>query len=306
MVAKARWWCAYVKRVLLKPYRPDSWFHLNSRIKTVCPPSLKERWIPDADYIVACPVESASFVNSYSPAKGKKFYFIQHFEGWAMAASEVEKTWKMPLEKIVISRWLQRLAERMGEEAIYVPNAFDFSRFGIDTPFDQRPLHSILFIAHILEIKGTRFVAEAAERLKRRFPDLVVEAFGMYDPPPGFPDFIRYYRNPSQMHIRALYNRSRIFIAASLTEGWGLPAGEAMLCGCAVVATDIDGHREFMKDRENGLLCLPGSAASIVEKVEWVFDNPSEAEKIAHAAPGSLRRFNWDASVSLFERALLG
>ncbi len=165
-------------------------------------------------------------------------------------------------------------------------------------------MKSILFIYNPLPMKGSSHAIEATCMLKKKYPDLIATAFSLYDMPADFPSFITYKKNPSKAQIKNLYNHSRVFIVPSLSEGWGLPAGEGMLFGCIVVATDIEGHREFLKDNENGLFCSPGSALSIVEKVEWVFNNPRDAEKIASTAPLSLSRFNWDSSVSLFEQVL--
>jgi len=284
-------------------YLPTSWFRINPKVKMLWTRTLEEKYIPDGDIIIACPVETASFVNSYSPAKGKKFYFIQHFEDWTMAAAEVEKTWKMPLQKIVISRWLLQKAEQMGEKAYYVPYGLTPSPFGVDLPFRERHPKSILFLSHDLTWKGTNYVVEAAKKLKEKYPDLKAATFGVYNDNNRTP-FIAFYQNPPQKKLRELYNQARIFISPSLSEGWGLTPCEAMMCGCIVIATEINGHREFLKDNENGLFCSPGSAMSIVEKVEWVFNNPCETEKIASTAPLSLSRFNWDSSVSLFEQAV--
>jgi glycosyltransferase involved in cell wall biosynthesis len=295
----------FFKNRLSGAYLPKKWFAIDRRVKMVWVPDLSERYIPEGDYIIACPVESAAFVNSYSSAKGKKHYFIQHFEDWALPAGDVEKTWKMPLKKIVIARWLQEKAKELGEEAIYIPNGLDFSSFDVDIPHSNRNQKTVLFLSHYLETKGTKFAVEAASRLWQKYPDLKVHAFGVTDKPSYFPDFIIYHKDPPQRIIRTLYNSARIFISPSLSEGWDLPTCEAMLCGCAVVATDIPGHREYLIDKENGVFCVPGSTDSIFEKVDWLFSNPAEAESIALRAPESLKKFDWDSRVTLFENALL-
>ncbi len=305
LIRRLRFRISVLKGRFRGTHLPKQWFKISPQVSMRWIPALAGRFIPDADYIVACPAETAFFVSSCSSAKGRKFYFIQGFENWAMPIDKLIETWKLPLKKIVVSSWLLEKARKFGETAFLIPNAFDFAGFRVDIPFSERPARGILFIYHFLELKGSGYAIEAAATLKIHFPDLIVEAFGLDDPPAGLPEFISYKRNPPQSAIREYYNRSRIFIAPSLSEGWGLPAGEAILCGCAVVATNIGGHREFLRDNENGLFCLPGSAASIVEKVEWLFNNPREAERIAAAAPRSLDRFNWDSSVALFEQTLL-
>lgn len=295
----------YCRRLVSKWYLPLSWFQIDKRVRMMWVPTLNEKFIPNANYIVACPVESASFVNSYSAKKGEKFYFLQHFEDWAMKKEDVEKTWKFPMKKIVISQWLKNLAVQLGEEAIYIPNGLDFSFFKNMVPFTQRPLQSVIFLSHTLEIKGTRYVIEAIKILRKKHPGMIIRSFSVYPKPEDFPEFIEYFVSPSQIMLRDLYNSSAIFISPSLSEGWPLPPAEAMMCGCVVIATDIGGHREYIDDGVNGFLCKPASVESIVEKVEYTLHNSDKAQKISEYAPQTLNKFDWDSRVDLFEKALL-
>jgi len=45
-----------------------------------------------------------------------------------------------------------------------------------------------------------------------------------------------------------IYNHARLLVIPSINEGFGLPALEAMLCGCPVVAADHSGLHEVVKD----------------------------------------------------------
>jgi glycosyltransferase involved in cell wall biosynthesis len=294
-----------IKNKVLGSYLPKKWFLIDSKVKMLLIPNLNEKYIPDADYIVAGPSQCAAFVNDYGLRKGKKCYFIQGFEDWVMPVHDLENTWRMPMKKIVISKWLQNKLEQINEPSIYIPNGLDFTSFSSDVPFHKRDPFSILFISHTIDLKGTIYAVNAVKTIKESYPGLTVTAFSIYKKPAYFPTFIRYHQNPSQQQIRALYNSASIFIAPSLSEGWGLTVCEAMMCGCAVVATDIPGHREFLVNNENGVFCSPGSADSIAEKIEWLFNNPKTANAIALRAPESLKKFDWDSRVALFEQALL-
>jgi glycosyltransferase involved in cell wall biosynthesis len=295
----------FIRHKILGLYLPRKWFKIGKKVRMMCVPDLSENNIPNADYIVACPVESASYVNEYSRKKGRKFYFIQHFEDWVFNKERVEETWKYPLNKIVISKWLQKIANNLGEKATYIPNGLDFSFFRVITPFEKRLMKSICFMSHELSWKGTKYVFDAIGLLKLKYPELVVKTFSAYQKPDKNPEYIEYYFRPSQEKIREIYNSSSIFISPSLSEGWPLPPAEAMMCGCVVIATDIGGHKEYIEDNQNGLLCKPASAVSIVEKVEYLFNHQDVALKISHRAPQSLTKFDWDSRVDLFEKALL-
>ena len=129
-----RFYFTYFYSLIFKSYLPTSWFKIGPEVRMRWVPDLNEKFIPVADCIVAVPVETASIVNSYSRRKGKKYYFIQHFEDWSMKKEEIEMTWKYPMKKIVISKWLQNKVLSIGENAIYIPNGFDFSFFKKQIP----------------------------------------------------------------------------------------------------------------------------------------------------------------------------
>jgi glycosyltransferase involved in cell wall biosynthesis len=295
----------FYKNGLLGTYLPKKWFRIDPRVNMLWVRDLREEHIPKADFIIACPVNSADFVHSYLPDKGKKYYFIQHFEDWVFPAKKVEETWKLPLKKIVISRWLQKKAEAFGEPSIYIPNGLDFESFNQTIPFKKRNLKSVLFMSHFLTIKGTDIAIQALLNLKKRHFDMEIHCFGVLDRNPSLPDYIVYHKNPPQPRLEKLYNSCRFFLSPSLSEGWPLPPAEAMMCGCVVIATDIPGHHEYITDGDNGIMCSPGSPAAIVEKLDFLFKNPSVAETIALRARESLKPFNWDSRVALFEKALL-
>lgn len=304
-INKIRSIIGFLKKLVLKTYLPDKWFILDSRVKVKWTLTLDALWIPKGDIVVACPVESAYYLARYPEIKGRKYYFIQHFEDWCFTKEQVEKTWKYPLKKIVIAKWLKEIGDKLNQKCVYIPNGLDCSFYIVQRKYQERKMHSLCFLSHVHAFKGTKHMLEAARILFGKYTDLIITTFSVYPPPPAPPHYINYVFNPSQVELRSIYNNSAVFVSPSLSEGWGLTSSEAMLCGCAVVATDIGGHREFIEDGKNGLLCRPGDPDDIVEKVEFLFNNPEFARQIAEYAPQSLKRFDWESRTDLFEKALL-
>jgi glycosyltransferase involved in cell wall biosynthesis len=191
-----------------------------------------------------------------------------------------------------------------GEQAICIPNGLDLSFYTQQNNFGSRPFPSVLFIYNPLALKGSRYAVDAVVQLKKKYPDLTAIAFGTGPRPDGFPGIINYHHNPSQKTIRRLYNLSSVYIASSLSEGWDLPLCEAILCGCACVATDIPGHREYIQDGVNGFFCKPASSQSIIETVEYIFKNKELAGRMSETAFRTLQKYDWDSRVKLFEEAI--
>ena len=256
-------------------HTPDSWFSIDPNVKMLWVRNLDWRNIPNADSVIATSWDTAEWVNRYPTTKGTKFYLIQHFENWSGSEDRVSATWKMPLNKIVISRWLQQIATSINETCCYIPNGLDFVQFGVDVDPTKRSSDHVLMMYHLLDWKGSHDGLDALKRARQSIPGLRASIFGVPDAPKGLPDWIEYHRKPSQAKLRELYNQAAIFLAPSWNEGWGLPASEAMMCGAAVAATDIGGHREFAFHEQTALLSPPKNRDALAANlVRLIGDDP--------------------------------
>jgi glycosyltransferase involved in cell wall biosynthesis len=98
-----------------------------------------------------------------------------------------------------------------------------------------------------------------------------------------------------------IYNTASIFIGPALVEGFGLTLGEAMQCGCAVVATNIGGYSAICHNRETALLCEPADVISLSKIIiEMIADNNLRIA-IAHKGHEAIKLFTWDRSYSKFK-----
>ncbi len=124
----------YIHQSINRSYRPDSWFMVDPRVQMLWRPSLHPIFVPNADAVVATFWRTAEWIANYPMCKGEKYYLLQHRETWAGPEDRGMATWRFPFHKIVIARWLQAIAEDLGEKSTYIPNGMDFQAFGMDTP----------------------------------------------------------------------------------------------------------------------------------------------------------------------------
>jgi glycosyltransferase involved in cell wall biosynthesis len=297
-------WVRYIQRSFDKSYFPSKWLHLDSRVQMRWVLSLVEKNIPDADVVIATAWQTAEWINCYGKKKGRKYYFIQDFEDWSGSNERVLATWKLPMRKIVISMWLRDIAEQLGQTATCAPNGLDFSAFGVDNAFNKRAPHSVLMLYHHLERKGIGDGLAALDIARQHYPDLEVTLFGV---PDGklLPKYVTYYRTPTQKLLRELYNNAALFLAPSHAEGWGLAASEAMMCGAAVVGTNIGGHQEFMIDGVNSLLAPAKNPRDLADCLMVLLSDTDRRVDIAKAGYDSIQQFTWDKAADAFEAALL-
>lgn len=304
LLRRPRHWATFLKRWALGRYTPRSWFKVDPAVKLRFVPWLHRWFMPAADAVVATSWETAEWVAGYSPRHGRPFYLIQHFEDWSGDRERVLSTWHLPLHKIVISRWLQALVAQHGESSSYITNGLDFTAFGVDVAPEDRDPHSVAMLYHQSAWKGSRYGLEALMQAHVQCPSLKATLFGVCPPPADLPSWVSYHQLPSQRLLREIYNQAAIFLAPSLTEGWGLPPAEAMICGAAVVLTDVDGHREFAQADVNALMCPPADAAALARGILALVSDRSLRLRLAQAASTSIQGFTWSRACQAMERTL--
>lgn len=296
----------YYQRKLDKSYNPSKWFKLFPEVNSLFVKSIENKNIPDGDVLIATAWRTAVCSEKLSSKKGKKFYFIQHYEVWNGPEEEVIATWKMPFRKIVIAKWLKEIAESMNEKAEYIPNAFDMDEFQCIVPPEKRAGNKIMMLYNELEFKGSRFGLEAFNILKCDIPELEVTLFGVPERPGTIPEWIKYYRTPERGLLKILYNESSIFLSPSLSEGFPLPPAEAMMCGAAIACSDIGGHREYAIEDETALLFKPSDTGAIVNTLNKLIKDDTLRTRIAINGNQFIKNFTWDRSVDKFEKTLAG
>jgi len=78
---------------------------------------------------------------------------------------------------------------------------------------------------------------------------------------------IRYFGNIPHDKLSELINTSDVGIIPSLMEGISLFSIELISCGIPVIATNIGGNPEIVKDNINGWLVPPGNPSKIAEEI---------------------------------------
>lgn len=295
----------YLRRLVDGSYQPRTWFTMDPRVRLLWVPSLRARHIPDADAVVATAWQTAEWVADYPATKGSKFYLIQGLETWAGPEARVMATWRLPMQKIVVARWLQKIAESLGEPAVYIPNGLDFEALGTDISPSERSCCRVAMLYHEAHWKGASEGLDALISAKQHVPELDVKLFGVPAAPRGLPPWAQYYRLPSQRTLRRLYNEAAVYVSASRTEGWGLTAAEALVCGCALAITDTGGHREFAMHDKTALLSPVRDPAALSANIVRLVRDSELRLRLACAGHELIQRFTWQRAVDALERALL-
>ena len=212
-----------------------------------------------------------------------------------------------PCPKICISRWLTRVVTRLGvpeHQAVRVPYGLRHDRYRlVDPPVERTFDVALRYNAH--PIKGSTEALEALAEVRRRVPTLRAVLFDTGEPIHDFPPWVTFQRDLTyEPLVRDVYNASRVFLTASVREGFCLTSVEAMACGCALVTTDNGGSREYARHEQTALVCEPGDVSAMAEHLErLLLDEPGRSQ-LADAGRAYIQRYTWDRSATRLDAFL--
>lgn len=282
------------------------WFRLQPGVRVLLVTDLREKNIPAGDAIVATGYSTAFWVARYALQKGRKYYLIQHYETWDGNEVEVNHTWKLPLHKIVIAKWLWEIAKGFGEKerTTYIPNGLDFSHFRVLTPPASRPLR-VGMLAHPFAWKGTLDGITALTEVHKHLPRLQATLFGTHPRPVEVPSWIKYKQKPTPAELLELYNSCAVFLHPSWAEGWPLPPAESMACGCALVAAANPGVLDYAENGMTALMAEVKNPLALASQLLAVLKNPRLRQRLAEAGRITIAGYTWERAANAFERLLL-
>jgi glycosyltransferase involved in cell wall biosynthesis len=105
--------------------------------------------------------------------------------------------------------------------------------------------------------------------------------------------------------ITEILNDTDIFVSSSWWEGFGLPALEAMACGCAVITSNNGGCNEYARDGYNCLMFEPKDSKCLSDLVSRLIIDGNLRKSISFAGLKTASQFSWSKSVNDFEKIII-
>lgn len=143
----------------------------------------------------------------------------------------------------------------------------------------------ITTVGHIRHVKGIDVLAEAAARLRERFPTARIAVVGDAHEPDHMAALQAYVASQglertlrfvgAREDIPAVLAASDIFVLPSRSEGFSNALVEAMLCSLPCVATDVGGNREAVREGVSGFLVASEAAGQLAERLAALLGAPA-------------------------------
>lgn len=288
----------------IEGFKRDIWFDFESSITMSYVPRVEDKYIPDADIVIATWWSTVLEMGSLNVNKGKKINLIQGFENWEGHEDLLFASYNLnDTVNVVVASYLKNIVSKYTKNRIeLIENGIDNTRYFVKDKIEGRNPASVAMTYSIQEIKGSKYGLEALILAKEVIPELQVELFGISPCPDGLPEWIQYFREPGD--LCDLYNRNAIFISNSFTEGFGLVSVESMFCGCALVCTDIEGHQEYAFDAKTALLVEVRNVEQMADRIIYLIRN--NEYRIAMAKNGNeyVQRFRWDNAIEKMRKVI--
>jgi phosphatidylinositol alpha-mannosyltransferase len=200
-----------------------------------------------------------------------------------------------------------------GEYAI-VPNGVDVESApaGPKPPSEQL---RVLFVGRPEERKGLPVLLRALGGLVERVPCRLTvigadrEDIDRYISDPGLVQHIDARGRVSDDEIWWALHESDVLCAPSLSgESFGMVLTEAFAAGTPVIASNIAGYSDVVRDGVDGVLVPPADAQRLAEELQRAHHEPERLREMGVAARISAQRYAWprvaEQVTHVYERAL--
>ena len=167
----------------------------------------------------------------------------------------------------------------------------------------QNPM--ILYLGRLKSYKSIDVFIKSAPVILKQFPHatFVIAGFGEEErklkkltKTLGVFDKFSFQGKVSEEEKIRLYQKAWVFVNPSLLEGWGITTIEANACGTPVVASNVPGLRDSVKNPHTGFLVKYGNEQDFAEKVTLLLGNPSMLHAMSAEAITWAENFDWEKS----------
>lgn len=247
--------------------------------------------------------------------------------------SEVYLPWafKKPISTLVIKNAdaaialtedMKRLMKEIYNRHIFViPNGIDIERFKNISREDIRKRLKItnkekiiIFVGTLRRLKGVRYLIEAMKCIIEKNTNARLMLVGDGEDREDLENlvkelniekYVQFIGKVPNDKIPEYLKASDVFVLPSLSESFGIVNLEAMASGLPIVATNVGGLPEIVKDGENGFLVEQKNPEKIAEKALFLLEHDDLREKISKKNREKAKGYSWETAVERLEEIYL-
>jgi phosphatidylinositol alpha-mannosyltransferase len=229
------------------------------------------------------------------------------------AAAPALRTVRRQIDRgIAVSQAAAGFVERVFDGPLgVVPNGVDVERFAepgapaAGLPEGRR----LLWVGRLDPQKGFPVAVRAFARLAAEFEDLTFvvagdgrdrDAVGLLAPAHRMR--VRMLGTVPHERLPSYLAAADVFVSSATgQESFGIVLVESMAAGVPVVASEIPGYREVVRDGVDGLLVAPNDPGALASALRSVLSEPGLAARLSAAGRERASEFSWERVIPRIE-----
>jgi len=194
----------------------------------------------------------------------------------------------------VISKESYDYYTSLGYKVFQVPNAIDISSLSPDE--DRRYQKQIIFAGRLSKEKGIKTLIEICKNLPNDLHVIIIGAGPEVEnikKIESVQNNIHYLGSKNHQQTISLINGSDVLIQPSISEGISTTILESMACKTAIIASNVGGNLELIKDQESGILVEPTNHNMFCEKITELMLDKSLRNKLSTLSYENVKKYDW-------------
>ena len=172
-----------------------------------------------------------------------------------------------------------------------------------------RDSFEVLFAGQVGLRKGIPYLLQAFSRLRHPGKRLTIVGALQNDMRAILPNLptenVMFTGALPQAELAKRMSASHLLVLPSIEEGLALVQGQAMACGCPVLATVATGAEDLFTDGEQGFIVADRDVDALAEKMQQIADDPDLQRRLSEAALLRVKHLGgWDQYGDAWDRLL--
>ena len=264
--------------------------------------SVKTRFMKKHDIIHAHNIPSAKAMKN---AKGKKILTIHgifseqidilHGKTTANISKKYEINALESADAItVVSKDAKEYYSKLGFNVHHIPNAIDIDSL----PKNENKMfdNQIIFVGRLSKEKGILKLLSISKELPKEI-HLIIVGIGPEE------NNVKIASKQKNIHYLGylppektipLIRGSKILVQPSLVEGISSTILESMACQTSIIASNVGGNSELIKNNENGILMDTQNSDSLLEQIISLIDNKELRKSFENKSLKFVEKYDWN------------
>ncbi|KAF5423723.1 MAG: glycosyltransferase family 1 protein [Candidatus Methanomarinus sp.] len=218
-----------------------------------------------------------------------------------------------------------RFLKKYRDKIVAIPNGVNLKDFNV--PYSKKecrdrlgiPLNTniILFVGNLISYKGPDVLVKAIPIITRKVPDVELVFVGSGEMRAdveklsnklGVENYIKFAGFVEERLKPLYYKAADVFCLPSTmsTESFGIVNLEAMACSIPIVASNIGGIPDVVKEGENGLLVPPRDSDALANAIIYLLENEGAREKMGKNGRKKVKDYSWEQVAEMTEKVYKG